>query len=97
MSESAWKLAYKKLALNPDFLKIWEEGPIAEKIHSLQRQLQDITITDPGEIADIRNQLWGLNLVREAVFAKPPEPQESPFTRLRRAVSAGRFLPRPLG
>lgn len=101
-----WHETYKRLSENPDFRSIWEDGPVAERIASLEARSRDIQITDPFEQATIKGQLHALAWLRETLKNPPlPSPTKpaaaAPWTaRWRRAVAApfkSPFLPRPLG
>lgn len=97
-----WRETYSRLAGHPDFLHIWQEdGPIRERVETLEKKLRDSTVTDPIEIAGIKAELNAYSWLRRTLEEAPriPEKAEPKSLRLRRTVRAftSSLLPRPLG
>lgn len=102
--EPMWREAVRRLAKHPDFQVLWQEGPIHDEIERLRTALKDPTVRDPVEIATVKNQLYGIEWVYDAVqrLAENPSPepeQKLSLRRMRRTIATFRsqYLPRPLG
>jgi hypothetical protein len=98
--ETPWRELYQRLAANPDFLLVWGEGPIRERIEALEKKLRDPQVTEPVEVAAIKAELNAYAWLRQTVERPPePVPAQEPKRRWRRVIGtfSSPLLPRPLG